>query len=111
MSPNMFNEDDEPLFLSEENDGQAKRNNSGKTASPLSLEEYNSKQENTRKNKVLSFCFKASIWILFFAAFLIIADFIAQANKWESTLIKDCLSLVTYTVTAALGFMFGSNSK
>lgn len=110
MNLNMFNEDDEPLFASEE-DGQDKKNKSGKTSNSLSLEEYNSKQENNRKNKVLLFCFKASIWILFFAAFLIVADFVAQANKWESTLIKDCLSLVTYTVTAALGFMFGSNSK
>lgn len=60
MSLNMFNEDDEPLFVSEE-DEQAKKNKSGKTPNPLSLEEYNSKQENNRKNKVLLFCFKASI--------------------------------------------------
>lgn len=110
MSLNMFNEDDEPLFASKE-DEEGKKNKSGKTTNTLSLEEYNSKQENNRKNKVLLFCFKASIWILFFAAFLILADFVAQANGWDSALIKDCLSLVTYTVTAALGFMFGSNSK
>lgn len=108
MSLNMFNEDDEPLFFSGEDEEEG---TPSKSKSTPTLEEYNSRQENSRKNKVLSFCFKASIWILFFAAFLILADFVAQANKWDSTLIKDCLSLVTYTVTAALGFMFGSNSK
>lgn len=77
----------------------------------LSLEEYNAKQENGRKNKVLSFCFKSSPWVLTFAVLLIAADFIAQENGHDTALIKDCLSLVTYVVTAALGFMFGSNSK
>ena len=105
MSQNTI--DDAPLFASKEG-GQ---NKSDKTQKPLSLEEYNNKQENDRKNKVLLFCFKASIWVLFSVAFLIIADFVTQANGWDSELIKNCLSLITYIVTAALGFMFGSNSK
>lgn len=103
----MLNEDDEPLFSTTENE----QTKSGQSSGHLALEEYNSKQENSRKNKVLSFCFKASVWVLFFVVFLIIADFVAQDNSWDTELIKDCLSLVTYIVTAALGFMFGSNSK
>lgn len=108
MSLNIFNEDDEPLFaLADENDAESARIET----KSLSLQEYNSKQENSRKNKVLSFCFRASKWVLLFAVFLICADLYAQAHGWDTTLVKDCLSLVTYIVTAALGFIFGSNSK
>lgn len=110
MSLNPFNEDDEPLFISTEGERIEKRTPKTETKQ-LSLEEYNSKQENNRKNMVLSFCFKASVWVVFCTAFLVAADLYAQAHNLESTLIKDCLSLVTYSVTAALGFMFGSNSK
>lgn len=107
MSLNMFKDDDEPLFPS------AEKSNSGseQDGKQLSSEEINNWQENYRKNKVLAFCFKSSKWILFFAAFLILVDLYAQTNKLESALIKECLSLVTYSVTSALGFMFGSNSK
>lgn len=106
MNLNMFDEDDEPLFQERtDNDSTEKQKNR------LNLEEYNTLQENGRKTKVLEFCFKSSKWILLLIAFLIVCDMIAQANGLDSTIVKDCLSLVTYSVTAALGFMFGSNSK
>ena len=77
----------------------------------LTLEEINAIEENNRKNKVLDFCFKASIWILGFVTLLIAADLIVQLNNLDGSLIKECLSLTTYIVTAALGFIFGSNNK
>lgn len=109
MSLNIFAEDDEPLFSTENNDNENIPVDT--TQGVPSIEEYNSKQENSRKNKVLTFCFKSSRWVLAFVVFLIIADLFAQAHGWEPTLIKECLSLITYCVTAALGFMFGSNSR
>lgn len=98
---------EEPLFSST----QELPSSNYSDADKLNVEEFNAREENSRKNKVLDFCFKASIWVLGFVIVLIIADLYAQTNKLDGSLIKECLSLTTYIVTAALGFIFGSNGK
>lgn len=103
----MNNCDDAPMFPTQENG----ENSEEDKKLSLTLPELNALQENVRKNKVLSFCFKASIGAAILIVLFIIFDFIAQANNWNNDIIKDALSVLTYIVTAASGFMFGSNSK
>ena len=92
---------DEPLFMTDA------ENPENSLSADLSIEEYNSRQENRRKNKILDFGFSAMIWILVFAVVLIIADLIAQAFKLDNSLIENCFTLIEYIVTAVLGFIFG----
>lgn len=99
--------DDSPMFPTKSN-GELSETNKRLSISPA---DYTIIQESLRKNKVLNFCFKASIAAAILIILFIIADFIAQANGWNNDIIKDALSLLTYIVTAASGFMFGSNSK
>lgn len=108
MSRNIFHEDDEPLFS--KNDQSQSGVHNKKSTTPT-LEEYKFRQENERKNQVLFFGIKSVKWVLLFGTFLVVADFVAQANGWDSALIKEFLSLLTYTATAALGFIFGSSAK
>lgn len=96
-----------PLFPDED----TPENGKVSAVEPLSLEEYKIKQELSRQNKVLDFCFKSSKWIAILAVALILADIITKCNGVESSLIKECFSLITYIVTAALGFIFANNSK
>lgn len=96
---------DEPLFMTEA------ENPDGTKHEDLSIEEYNIRQENRRKNKILNFGFSAMIWILVFAVVLIILDLIAQACNLESTHIDSCFKLLEYIVTAVLGFIFGRKSN
>lgn len=77
----------------------------------LSIQEYNSREENHRKNRIIDFCIKAAVWVAIFSLVIIGADFCAQSLGFNSDLIKDCFSLITYLATAASGFLFGSNSK
>lgn len=83
----------------------------GSWSEDLSIEEYNNRQENRRKNKILNFGFSAMIWILVFAVILIIADLIAQACQLDSSLIEKCFTLIEYIVTAVLGFIFGRKTS
>lgn len=95
---------DEPLFMTdiESSDGIKHED--------LSIEEYNVRQENLRKNRILKFGFSAIIRIMIFAVVLIILDLIAQAHGLESSHIDSCFKLIEYIVTAVLGFIFGRKS-
>lgn len=86
-------------------------NSDGSISESLSIEEYNNRQENRRKNKILNFGFSAMIWILVFALLLIIVDLIAQALQLDSSLIEKCFTLIQYIVTAVLGFIFGRKTN
>ena len=96
---------DEPLFMTEV------ESSDGTKHEDLSIEEYNIRQENRRKNKILDFGFSAMIWILVFAVVLIVLDLIAQAFNLESNHIDSCFKLLEYIVTAVLGFIFGRKSN
>ena len=96
---------DEPLFSPKPDKGDTTSHEE------LSLEEYNNREENNRKNRILNFGFSSVLWILIFAAFLIIVDLVAQANGLDSGLIEKCLGLIEYIVAAALGFIFGRSKS
>lgn len=68
-------------------------------------------EEIKRKGKTLDFCLSSAKWIAPIAVLLIIGDMLLQHWEMDSTLLKDCFSLLTYVVTAALGFIFANNSK
>ena len=96
---------DEPLF-------SPKLENEDSTLDEvLSLEEFNSREENKRKNRILNFGFSSVFWILIFAVFLIIVDLIAQAKGLDTEMIEKCLGLIEYIVAAALGFIFGRSKN
>ena len=94
---------EEPMFPEEESIQQFEHG--------LTYEQYKWKSENFRKNKTLEFCFTSAKWIALIGIALIAGDFVAQYFSFETTLVKDCFSLLTYIVTAALGFIFANNSK
>lgn len=96
---------DEPLFTTDIEKSE------GPSSERLSIEEYNTRQENRRKNKILDFGFSAMLWVLGFAILLIIADLIAQAFQLDSSLIEKCFTLIQYIVTAVLGFIFGRKTN
>ena len=96
---------DEPLFASEP------ENTSCSAPETLSLEEYNCRAANKRKDKILDFGISSIYLISFFALALIIADLIAQAKQLDSSLIKECISLIRYIITAALGCVFGRKTE
>lgn len=98
---------DEPLFPSEE---VAEQSNS-KSSEKLTAEELKKRADIFFHEKVLNFGFGSVIFILLLAVGLICADFHAQKMGYSSDLIKECMSLLTYIATAALGFIFGANSK
>ena len=100
--------DDKPLFYDSNND---EIDRSFSNAQKLSIEEINNREENNRKNRIIDFCIKAALWLALFSIVMIAADMFAQCKGFETSLIKDCFSLVTYLATAASGFLFGSNSK
>lgn len=77
----------------------------------LSLEELKEKAAINRQGKTLDFCLSSAKWIAPIAFILIAADLLLQHLKMDSSLLKDCFSLLTYVVTAALGFIFANNSK
>ena len=68
-------------------------------------------EEIKRKSKTLDFCLSAAKWVAPIAFVLIVFDILLQRFALDSTLLKDCFSLLTYVVTAALGFVFANNSK
>lgn len=96
---------DEPLFVTDV------ESSDGTKHEDLSIEEYNIRQENRRKNKILNFGFSAMVWMLAFAVALIILDLIAQAFKLDTSLIGNCFTLIQYIVTAVLGFIFGRKTN
>ena len=68
-------------------------------------------EEIKRKSKTLDFCLSSAKWIAPIGFVLIICDIILQHMQLDTTLLKDCFSLLTYVVTAALGYVFANNSK
>lgn len=99
---------DELLFESSEEKESRADDNSDK---PLETEELKKRAEIVFHSKVLSFGFVAMAVIVVMMILLILADFYAQKNNLSSELIKECLSLLTYVATAALGFIFGASTK
>ena len=95
---------DEPLFMTDT------ESSDGAKHEDLSIEEYNVRQENRRKDKILNFGFSAIIRIMIFAVVLIALDLFAQARGLESSHIDSCFKLIEYIVTAVLGFIFGRKS-
>lgn len=95
---------DEPLFMADT------ESSDGMKHDDLSIEEYNVRQENRRKDKILDFGFSAIIRIMVFAVVLIVLDLMAQAHGLESSHIDSCFKLIEYIVTAVLGFIFGRKS-
>ena len=98
MSKNSLPES--PLFPDEE-----------KADSKLSVQLLKEKGDIENKRKTLEFCLASAKWIAPIAFLLILGDMALQHWKMDSTLLKDCFSLLTYVVTAALGFIFANNSK
>ncbi len=77
----------------------------------LSIEEINVKEENKRKNKIIDFGTKYIFFVVGLMFVLIILDLILQRVGVESNLINDCFSLLKYSVTIILGFMFANNDN
>ena len=77
----------------------------------LTIQQLKEKGDIENKKKTLTFCLSAAKWIAPIAFLLIGVDMLLQHWKMDSTLLKDCFSLLTYVVTAALGFVFANNSK
>ena len=100
MSRNKLPE--EPMLFDETDDADS---------SALSVELLKETEEIKRKSKTLEFCLSSAKWIAPIAVLLIIFDILLQHWQMDSTLLKDCFSLLTYVVTAALGFIFANNSK
>ena len=89
-----------PLFPGEENPD-----------TELSVQLLKQKGDIENKRKTLEFCLSSAKWIAPIAIILIVGDMLLQHWEMDSTLLKDCFSLLTYVVTAALGFIFANNSK
>ena len=68
-------------------------------------------EEEKRKTKTLEFCFKAAPWIAVLALIFVVGDVICKSNGLTDTLVEDGFSLITYIVTAALGYIFANNSN
>ena len=85
--------------------------NDDKPESQLSVQLLKEKEEIENKRKTLEFCLSSAKWIAPIAILLIIGDMLLQHWNLDSTLLKDCFSLLTYVVTAALGFIFANNTK
>ena len=79
--------------------------------SGLSVQLLKEKGEIENKRKTLDFCLSSAKWIAPIAFVLIAGDMLLQHLEMDATLLKDCFSLLTYVVTAALGFIFANNSK
>lgn len=100
------NIDDEPLFPSDSN---AEQNTQ---YSVSNKETFNrEKEDSRRKNKILEFCFSSAKWVAVLWVVMIVLDIIVQKVGLDNTILKDATSLLSYIVTAALGFMFASNNK
>ena len=98
---------DEPLFPSEDVDDTTV----SKPREKLTAQELKKRADIFFHEKILNFGFGSIIFILFLAIILILTDFHAQKMGYNSEMIKECMSLLTYIATAALGFIFGANSK
>lgn len=68
-------------------------------------------EEEKRKTKTLEFCFKAAPWVAVLAILLVAGDVICQSFNLAETLVEDGFSLITYIVTAALGYIFANNTN
>ena len=100
-------QDDELLFPEDESD----EGNTSKPTNKLNAEELKRLGELFFREKILNFGFGSIFFILLLAIALIGMDFHAQSKGYNSEMIKECLSLLTYIATAALGYIFGANSK
>lgn len=98
---------DEPLFSSENTVDQSVPQSNN----VLAAEELRKRADIVFHDKVLNFGFVSIIAVLVLVFILICADFYAQGKGYDSSMIKECLSLLTYIATAALGFIFGASSK
>ena len=98
---NKNSNDDAPLFSKKQGDFD--------TSDKLTLEKI--KQENKKFSKLLNVGTKSIKWIVIFAIILIIIDGIYQKLGIDNSLLKDCFSLVKYSLTTVLGFVFANNSN
>ena len=98
---NKNSNDDAPLFVKNvaSNDGSEK----------LELEKV--KQDGKRFSQLIGAGTTSIKWIVFLAVILMIFDYIFQKAGIDNSLIKDCFSLVKYSLTTILGFVFANNSN
>ena len=64
--------------------------------------------DNKRQNKILDFGIKAVKYVFVFIGVLLILDLIFQKLGFNNELIKECFSLLKYSLTTVLGFIFAS---
>ena len=95
--------DDRPMFSGPVD------NNAGIKIDPLVRQKFNS--DNRRKNKILGFGMSAVKWTVIIIGVLIVLDIIVQLLNFDNELIKDCFSLLKYSLTTVLGFVFANNSN
>jgi len=93
--------DDAPLF------NKTQEGSSG--SDRLALEKV--KQDSRKFSKLISIGTKSIRWIVIFAMVLIVIDGIYQKMGIDNSLLKDCFSLVKYSLTTILGFVFANNSS
>ncbi len=91
--------DDTPLF----NKKQAK------TGDPDKLAIEKVKQDGRRFNKLVETGIKTIKLFVYLGAFLVILDGFFQWLNLDNSLIKDSFSLVKYSLTTVLGFVFANN--
>lgn len=93
--------DDAPLFTQ----------NTANTQSSEKLALEKVKQDGKKFTQLIGVGTKAIKWIVIFSFLLIIFDGIFQKVGMDNTLIIECFSLVKYSLTTILGFVFASNSN
>jgi len=69
------------------------------------------KAESDRKTKTLEFCFTSAGWIAAIGILFLIFDALFQHWHLDTTMLKDGFSLISYIITAALGYMFANNKN
>ena len=98
---NKNSNDDAPLF--------EKRQDEANDSDKLALERV--KQDSKKFSKLIDIGTKSLKLIVTFAIILIIIDGIYQKLGIDNSLLKDCFSLVKYSLTTVMGFVFANNSN
>ncbi len=98
--------DDSPIFPT--NAGYEKSDKSDKS-DDLALKQFNA--DNSRKNKILKFSMESVRNVLGLTALLLLFDIIIQYFKLDNSLIREVFSVLKYSLTTILGYIFAISKK
>ncbi len=92
---------DEPKFVSSASPEPAPQTES------LEMQQF--KAENKRKDEILKFGMRAVLYVLILTTVLLAFDTLLQFLKFDNTLLTEVFSVLKYSLTTALGFIFATS--